>query len=102
MWRCCQPRAYLIPVPTGFVVFDYAKEYKVARRRMASWIVAGKLKYAVEEMAGLDRWIDALDALFSGANTGKVALAMLPLAVSTGVSHREDGASAGRVREASR
>ena len=58
----------------GFVVFDYADQFAVARRRMAGWLKDGRLKSREQLMRGLENFPDALLALFRGDNTGKLVL----------------------------
>lgn len=61
----------------GFVVFDYADRYPEAGAQLAQWLAEGRLKsreHVVE--GGLARFGETLNMLFSGANTGKLVLAV--------------------------
>jgi NADPH-dependent curcumin reductase len=59
---------------TGFVVIDYASRYAEARREMAAWMAAGKLKSREHIVEGLETFPDALLMLFKGENNGKLIL----------------------------
>lgn len=62
---------------TGFVVFDYADRYPEAGARLAQWLAEGRIKsheHVVE--GGVARFGETLNMLFSGANTGKLVLAV--------------------------
>jgi NADPH-dependent curcumin reductase CurA len=63
----------------GFVVFDYAKQYRNAAAEMKQWIGEGKLKYSEYFVDGLESSPDALAMLFSGKNTGKTIVRIAPL-----------------------
>lgn len=56
----------------GFIVFDYARQYKEAKWNMATWISEGKLKFKEDVRVGLDSAPEYLKALFDGGNTGKL------------------------------
>ncbi|MFB7718429.1 NADP-dependent oxidoreductase [Nocardia sp. NPDC056100] len=61
----------------GFVVFDYADRYAEAGAQLAQWIAEGRIKsreHVVE--GGIAQFGDTLNMLFSGANTGKLVLAL--------------------------
>lgn len=59
----------------GFLVFDHAAEYAVARRRLAAWAASGQLVAAETIVAGsITDFPDALLRLFSGDNVGKLVL----------------------------
>ncbi len=59
---------------TGFVVLDHPERYPDARRAIAGWIAAGALKTRETVIDGLDAFPRALEALFAGANLGKLLL----------------------------
>ncbi|MET8776630.1 NADP-dependent oxidoreductase [Nocardia sp. NPDC004654] len=62
---------------TGFVVFDYADRYGEAVQQIAQWLAEGKLKsheHVVE--GGVARFGETLNMLFTGANNGKLVLAI--------------------------
>jgi NADPH-dependent curcumin reductase CurA len=59
----------------GMVVFDYARRYREAIAEMAGWLAEGRLvarEHVVQ--GGIERFPEALDMLWSGANTGKLVL----------------------------
>ncbi len=63
----------------GIVVFDNAAEYPVAAREMTGWIAEGRLNTtSYIETGGVEAFHDTLMKLFSGANTGKMVLKMVP------------------------
>ena len=62
---------------TGLIVFDYQAQYTEAIYQLAAWIDDGRLivrEQIVE--GGIDRFPETLQALFAGANTGKLLLAL--------------------------
>jgi len=56
----------------GFIVTDYAPRFAEATVEMAGWIAAGKLKYRVEVVEGLEQAPRAVQKLFDGSNQGKL------------------------------
>ncbi|CAB9525732.1 alkenal reductase NADP(+)-dependent [Seminavis robusta] len=56
----------------GFIVTDYVREYKEAKRQMAEWIAQGKIKYKEDVREGLEQAPEHLKSLFNGGNTGKL------------------------------
>jgi hypothetical protein len=56
----------------GFLIFDYADRYDEATADLAQWVMAGEIQYSTDVVEGLDRAPEALNRLFTGANTGKV------------------------------
>lgn len=56
----------------GFIVFDYVRQYKEAKRNMIMWISEGKLKFKEDVRAGLESAPEYLNALFDGGNRGKL------------------------------
>jgi NADPH-dependent curcumin reductase len=59
---------------TGFVVSDYGARYGEALPEMAGWLSRGELKSHEDIVDGLESFPDALLMLFSGENTGKLAV----------------------------
>ncbi|MGW4718675.1 NADP-dependent oxidoreductase [Nocardia sp. NPDC004260] len=62
---------------TGFVVFDYADRYGEAVAQIAQWLAEGKIEsreHVIE--GGVARFGETLNMLFSGANYGKLVLAL--------------------------
>ena len=58
----------------GMVVFDYADRYAQAIREIAGWMKDGRFRSREDVVEGLERFPDALNMLFSGANFGKLVL----------------------------
>ena len=56
----------------GFIILDYLDRFPAAQAEMAQWVAAGKVKFAVHIVDGLEHAPDALNLLFTGGNTGKV------------------------------
>jgi NADPH-dependent curcumin reductase CurA len=61
---------------TGFVVFDYIKQYAEGVKQMGEWLAAGKLKSSEDVVHGLETFPETLLKLFSGENEGKLVLAV--------------------------
>jgi NADPH-dependent curcumin reductase len=60
---------------TGFVVFDYAKCYPEAIAEMSQWLVDGRLTSIEDTVPGdITMFPSMLARIFSGENTGKLAL----------------------------
>ncbi len=59
----------------GFLVFDHAMEYAVARRRLADWVRGGQIVAPDTVVKGsLDDFDEVFNRLFTGANVGKLIL----------------------------
>ncbi len=58
----------------GFIVFDYLDRAAEALRDLAAWHAAGKLRYRVDVVKGLENAPEALNRLFDGSNRGKLIL----------------------------
>lgn len=58
----------------GFLVMDFAKDYKTALREMAGWLAAGKLQSREDIYEGIDNFHDTFLRLFSGEKLGKLVL----------------------------
>ncbi|MDP1879267.1 MAG: NADP-dependent oxidoreductase [Actinomycetota bacterium] len=60
---------------SGFLVFDYASEYPVARRRLAGWVADGRITAPETIVAGsVSDFLPTFMRLFSGDNLGKLVL----------------------------
>ncbi|MBK9347127.1 MAG: NADP-dependent oxidoreductase [Burkholderiales bacterium] len=59
---------------TGIVVSDYYDRAGEAAMVMAGWIQSGKLKTREDVVNGLDKFPEAFEMLFTGANNGKLVL----------------------------
>lgn len=60
----------------GMVVFDYVERYPEAMAELQAWLADGRLKSHEDIVVGLENFPDALLRLFSGANHGKLILAL--------------------------
>ena len=70
-WRLLMSRGTM----TGFLVFDHAAEYPVARQRLAGWVADGRISAPDTIVAGrIDDFHDVFLRLFSGENVGKLIL----------------------------
>lgn len=58
----------------GFIVFDFASQYKDAAQQMGQWLAEGKLKSKEHIVEGLETFPETLLMLFSGQNFGKLML----------------------------
>ncbi|KAF3906209.1 Zeta-crystallin [Dactylellina cionopaga] len=64
----------------GFIVFDYAKQYKAARKDLAQWLNEGKLKRKEHIVpGGIEKAPEALVDLYAGGNTGKMLVEIAPM-----------------------
>jgi NADPH-dependent curcumin reductase CurA len=58
----------------GFIILDYLARFPEAQLQMASWVVDGRIQHAEDVVDGLESAPEALNRLFTGANTGKVVV----------------------------
>jgi NADPH-dependent curcumin reductase CurA len=58
----------------GFLSLDYWDRFSEVAGILGTWMAEGKLTYRTEVYEGLDSAVDALNALFTGANTGKTMI----------------------------
>lgn len=58
----------------GFIVTDYAPHFAEAAQILIGWHQAGKLKYRLDVVAGLENAPKTLLRLFDGSNTGKLVV----------------------------
>ncbi|MBI1260477.1 MAG: zinc-binding dehydrogenase [Rhizobiales bacterium] len=56
---------------SGFVAFDYAREFRTAWGEMTDWILEGKLKYREDIAEGFEKLPEAFIGLFGGKNFGR-------------------------------
>ena len=56
----------------GFIVLDYAARFQEAAAQIVPWLVAGKLKYRIDVVDGLQNAPAAMNKLFDGTNAGKL------------------------------
>ncbi|MEZ5135206.1 MAG: NADP-dependent oxidoreductase [Acidimicrobiales bacterium] len=62
----------------GFITLDYWDRFDECFTQLKTWAAEGKLRWREELVDGLDRCPDALNMLFTGANTGKVLVQVVP------------------------
>jgi NADPH-dependent curcumin reductase CurA len=55
----------------GFIVYDYAKQFSIARDQIKQWIQEGKIKYDENIIDGFENLPIAFLGLFRGDNIGK-------------------------------
>ena len=58
----------------GFIILDYIERFPSAQLELAAWLAEGRLVHAEHVVQGLERAPEALNMLFTGANTGKVVV----------------------------
>lgn len=58
----------------GFIVLDYLDRGEECMMQMAQWIGAGKIKYRVDIVEGLENAPAAVNKLFEGSNQGKLII----------------------------
>ncbi len=58
----------------GFIILDYVERFATAQLELAGWMAEGKIVHAEHVVRGLERAPEALNMLFTGANTGKVVV----------------------------
>ncbi|WP_420465108.1 NADP-dependent oxidoreductase [Panacagrimonas sp.] len=56
----------------GFVILDYVDKYPQYQQQLAGWMLEGRLKGRMHVEPGIERAVDALKMLYTGANTGKL------------------------------
>jgi len=64
---------------TGIVVFDFASRYQQAIAELSGWVSQGRLRSVEDTAPGdIDMFPRMLARLFTGQNTGKLALELRP------------------------
>ena len=58
----------------GFLVLDYAPRMAEMYAEMGPWLAAGQIKWKVELDQGLENTLTSFNKLFTGGNTGKLAV----------------------------
>jgi NADPH-dependent curcumin reductase CurA len=58
----------------GFLSLDHWGRFPEVAAVLAGWVNEGKLQYRVEKFQGLEAGVDALNAMFTGTNTGKIVI----------------------------
>ena len=62
----------------GFITLDYWDRFPECFAQLRQWADEGRLRWREQVFEGLDSAPDALNALFTGANTGKVIVQLAP------------------------
>ena len=58
----------------GYICTDHMSEYPACLREIMELVKAGKIKYSEDIREGLENYIDVLNLLFTGGNTGKLII----------------------------
>jgi hypothetical protein len=58
----------------GFLTTDYAARYEEAISDLVGWIREGRLRYREDMLEGMEAAPGSIDALYSGANSGKLVI----------------------------
>jgi NADPH-dependent curcumin reductase CurA len=58
----------------GFIALDHWDRFPVVMETLRGWVESGELRHVEHYFEGLESAVDALNALFTGANTGKVII----------------------------
>jgi NADPH-dependent curcumin reductase CurA len=59
---------------TGFLALDDVPRFNEIGAQLRAWEQEGTLRYHAEVFDGLESSVDALNAMFTGANTGKIVI----------------------------
>ncbi len=59
---------------TGFLAIDDVPRFGEIAEHLRAWVDAGSLRYQIHYFDGLESSVDALNAMFTGANTGKIVI----------------------------
>ena len=62
----------------GFLAFDQVPRFPEIGEQLRAWHEAGSIVVRTERFEGLERSVDALNAMFTGANTGKIVITLPP------------------------
>jgi hypothetical protein len=58
----------------GFLALDHWGRFAEIKDALQGWVEAGEIRYRTEVFTGLESAVDALHALFTGRNTGKIVI----------------------------
>jgi NADPH-dependent curcumin reductase CurA len=59
---------------TGFLAFDEVPRFPEIGEKLRDWHESGQIVVRTERFVGLESGVDALNAMFTGANTGKIVM----------------------------
>ena len=62
----------------GFIILDHADRFPEAFVQLARWLAAGRLKYRVHVVDGLENAPEAVNRLFTGQHEGKLMIRVGP------------------------
>lgn len=63
---------------TGFLALDDIPRFGEIGEHLHRWVDEGRLRYQAHVFDGLEQSVDALNAMFTGANTGKIIIHLGP------------------------
>jgi NADPH-dependent curcumin reductase CurA len=58
----------------GFLTLDHWDRFREIQPILQGWVESGRLQYRTEIFEGLESAVDAMNAMFTGANTGKILI----------------------------
>jgi len=58
----------------GFLTLDHWGRFREIQPILQGWVESGELRYRTTIFEGLESAVDSLNAMFTGANTGKVVI----------------------------
>jgi NADPH-dependent curcumin reductase CurA len=58
----------------GFLTLDHWERFREIQPILEGWLESGQLRYRTEIFEGLESAVDALNAMFTGQNTGKILI----------------------------
>jgi NADPH-dependent curcumin reductase CurA len=58
----------------GFLSLDYWDRFPEVAEILGGWVASGQLQFRTQEYQGLESSVEALNAMFTGANIGKVVI----------------------------
>ncbi len=61
---------------TGFLAFDEVPRFPMIGEELRAWHEAGDIVVRTQRFEGLEHGVDALNAMFTGANTGKIVITL--------------------------
>ena len=78
VWVALIPLVLSTAAHCSNISFDYAKQYSEARKEIGAWLKDGSCKRRFHVVKGLQNAPEALNLLFSGGNTGKLYVFLVP------------------------
>jgi len=62
----------------GFLATDYGDQYRGISDKPADWVIAGRLRFQLDGIDGIENACEAQKRLFTGANDGQQFLRVTP------------------------